>query len=99
MDTLGGGDSLAKVLGVGKGEPSLWKDGTGHPTPEVGQLILDLDHVVARALQVWTSDIVMTWLESPNAYLDHAAPIDVLRIGHSGEVLDALDASLGGAYA
>jgi uncharacterized protein (DUF2384 family) len=99
IDTLGGVTKVADVLGVSKSQPSRWKDGTERPGAETGRLIVDLEHVIARALQIWEPDVVPVWLTSANPYLNQARPIDVLRSRGAGEVLEALDATLSGAYA
>jgi hypothetical protein len=99
IETLGGTTGVADLLGVGDTQPALWHDGTERPDPEVARLIVDLDHVVARAVQLWTPGVVLTWLRSPNPYLESATPLDVLRFRGAGEVLDALDATFGSAYA
>jgi Antitoxin Xre/MbcA/ParS C-terminal toxin-binding domain len=99
IETLGGATGVADFLGVSDKQPVLWQDGMERPEPEVARLIVDLDHVVARAVQLWTADVVMTWLRSPNPYLESATPLNVLRSRGAAEVLEALDATLSGAYA
>lgn len=64
----------------------------------VAPLLIDLEHVLARVRLVWSGESAVTWLESANAYLGGARPIDVLRLQGPGPVLEALDAaSWGGA--
>jgi hypothetical protein len=99
IDTFGGPSGLADALGVGEREPSRWQDGSERPGSEVARLIVDLDHVVARALQLWIPEVVMSWLQSPNPYLEGATPLEVLHSRGSAEVLAALDETLSGAYA
>lgn len=99
VDTLGGESHLAEALGVEPGDPRRWQDGTENPSPEVARLVVDLDHVVARAVQLWSPEVALTWLRSSNPYLGGATPGDVLRSRGSSEVLEALDAALSGAYA
>jgi uncharacterized protein (DUF2384 family) len=41
----------------------------------------------------------MDWMAASNGFLEGARPIDVLLQGGSAEVIDALEASLSGAYA
>lgn len=99
IETLGGSTSVADVLGVSETQPDLWQEGTVRPDPGVARLIVDLEHVVARAVQLWAAEVVLTWIRSPNPYLDGATPLEVLRARGVAEVLDALDATLSGAYA
>jgi len=84
---------------VSKSQPSRWKSGAELPGPEAARRLVDLDHALSRALLLWEPKTAVTWLESPNGYLDRARPIDVLMTRGSSEVLDALDAALSGAYA
>ena len=99
IDTLGGGAKLATLLRVNRSQPTQWRKGAETPSPDVGRLLIDLDHVVARASMVWASDLVMSWLSSPNAFLGGATPVDVLRERGSRDVIDALDAEQAGSYA
>jgi uncharacterized protein (DUF2384 family) len=55
-------------------------------------MLIDLEHVIARARLVWGDTAATTWLESANSYLDGARPIDVLQISGPAPVLEALDA-------
>lgn len=98
IDTVGGVNKLAKTLGVSPSQPSRWKTGTETPSPEVAAKLLDLDHVIALAVQTWHASVVMDWMTSSNGFLGGAKPIDVLLQQGSAEVIDALKATLSGAY-
>jgi uncharacterized protein (DUF2384 family) len=99
IDTVGGVTKLAKTLGVSPSQPSRWKSGQEVPSPDVAAKLLDLDHVIALAVQTWHPAVVMDWMAAGNGFLDGARPIDVLLQHGSAEVIDALKASLSGAYA
>jgi hypothetical protein len=99
IDTVGGVNRLAKTLGVSPSQPSRWKSGQEVPSPEVAAKLLDLDHVIALAVQTWDPVIVMDWMTTGNGFLDGAQPIDVLLQRGSAEVIDALKATISGAYA
>ncbi len=99
IDTVGGVTKLAKTLGVSKSQPSRWKSGQEIPSPEVAAKLLDLDHVLALAVQTWHPTVVMDWMTTANGFLEGARPIDVLLQRGSAEVIDALKATLSGAYA
>lgn len=98
IETLGSGVALAELLGVNRSQPTQWRKGAESPSPEVGRDLLDLDYVVARASMLWATESVVAWLSGPNAFLEGARPIDVLRVRGSGPVIDALDAELAGSY-
>jgi uncharacterized protein (DUF2384 family) len=99
IDTVGGVNKLAKTLGVSPSQPSRWKSGQEVPSPDVAAKLLDLDHVMALAIQTWHPAVVMDWMTAGNGFLEGARPIDVLLQRGSAEVIDALKASLSGTYA
>lgn len=99
IETVGGVTKLAKTLGVSASQPSRWKTGEEAPSAEVAAKLLDLDHVMAFAVQTWNPVIVMDWMTTANGFLEGARPIDVLVLRGSSEVIDALKATLSGAYA
>lgn len=99
VDTVGGVNKLARTLGVSPSQPSRWKSGQEVPSPEIAAKLLDLDHVVALAIQSWHPELVMDWMTTANGFLDGARPIDVLLQRGAADVIDALKATLSGAYA
>ncbi len=99
IDSVGGVTELARTLGVSASQPSRWRTGEDVPSPEVASRLLDLDHVVALAMQAWDPAVVMDWLTTANGFLDGARPVEVLRQRGSAEVIDALKATLSGAFA
>ena len=99
IETVGGVNKLAKTLGVSPSQPSRWRTGQEVPRPDVAAKLLDLDHVLALAVQTWDAAVVMDWLTTGNGFLGGARPLDVLLQRGSAEVIDALKATLSGAYA
>ncbi len=65
--------------------------------PVAAPILVDLEHVLARARLVWGETAAVTWLESANSHLDGARPIDVLQLAGPSSVLDALDAETWGS--
>ena len=96
---VGGGTSLARLLGVSASQTTRLASGEERPSAQSAPLLIDLEHVLARVRLVWDEPAATIWLESPNAYLAGAPPIDVLRLQGSGPVLDALDAEAWGSSA
>lgn len=96
---LGGARSAARIFQVAPSQPSRWASGQAVPDPANAQVLVDLDHVLATALQVWTPDVARDWLVTANAHLDGARPIDYLRQHGSAAVVAALHAEAAGAYA
>jgi hypothetical protein len=87
-----GGAQLAELVGVNRSQPSRWIKGEERPGPAAAPLLIDLEHVLARARLVWGEIAAATWLESANGYLGGARPIDVLQLSGPSPVLEALDA-------
>ena len=87
------------MLGVSASQTSRWASGQERPGVEVAPLLIDLEHVLARARLVWAEPAATTWLTSANAHLGGALPLAVLRADGPGPVLLALDAGAWGSAA
>jgi transcriptional regulator with XRE-family HTH domain len=74
-----GNNVLAKMLGVSRSQPSRWRSGKEAPGLDRRQLILHLDYVTNRLLEIFHRRVASIWLESHNAVLG-TRPIDVLRL-------------------
>lgn len=98
-DVLGGGGALARMLGVSSSQTSRWASGRERPGALTAPLLIDLEHVHARARLVWAEPAASNWLDSSNAHLSGATPMDVMRLEGVGPVLDALDADTWGTGA
>ncbi|MDG3009612.1 DUF2384 domain-containing protein [Rhodococcus sp. D2-41] len=94
-----GGAALAAIVGVNKSQPTRWIKGDERPGPGAAPLLIDLEHVLARARLVWGETAARTWLESANSHLDGGRPIDVLKLSGPAPVLEALDAQAWGGAA
>ena len=99
IQVFGGAAELSRLLGVSRSQPARWSKGQEQPSADSARELLDLDHVVSRALLLWPARVAVDWLKSNNSYLDGARPVDVLRSRGSSEVIDALDAAAAGAFA
>ena len=99
IDAVGGVNELARTLGVSASQPSRWRSGKEVPSPAVASRLLDLDHVLALAVQTWHPDVVRDWMTTNNGFLGGARPLDVLLQRGAPEVIDALKATISGAYA
>ena len=94
-----GNHRTAELLGTADSQPSRWRSGQEVPGPATAAKLLDLDHVLARLLLVWSGDVAFDWLSGSNPHLEGARPIDVLMIRGPSEVVAALDADDIGSYA
>lgn len=98
-DVVGGSGALARLMGVSASQTSRWASGKERPGVGSAPLLIDLEHVLARARLVWAEPAASIWLTSANAYLEGARPVDVLRLQGPGPALEALDAVAWGSAA
>lgn len=99
IETFGSASAVAELLEVSRSQPGKWRTGAESPSPAASALLIDLDHVIARATLLWPAAVAKRWLVGTEPLLGGARPIDVLRLRGSREVIDALDAVTSGAYA
>lgn len=99
VDNFGGVSKLASVLEVSKSQPTRWKKSEEVPGLEAARKIVALEAVIRRALTLMTPKMTVIWMDSSNAFLDHARPVDVVVTRGAGEVLQALEAEAQGAFA
>lgn len=93
-----GSNSVAKILGVSRSQPSRWRTGEETVSPANRAKLADLDHVLDRVLQVLWPEEASEWLTARNPHLN-GRPIDVLALRGSAAVIEAIDALAQGAYA
>ncbi len=94
-----GARRLAGLVGVSVSQPTRWAQGTERPGAVSAPLLIDLEHVLARARLVWGEEAAVHWLTGHNSYLEGARPIDVLKQRGPAAVLEALDAEMWGGAA
>ncbi|MFW6187299.1 MAG: antitoxin Xre/MbcA/ParS toxin-binding domain-containing protein [Actinomycetota bacterium] len=94
IETLGSGAEVARLLGVNRSQPSQWRSGKEAPSASTARQLLDLDYVMAKALQIWPAKAALDWFHGPNDHLDGARPIDVLKLRGTAEVIQALEAEM-----
>jgi hypothetical protein len=99
VDNFGGVSNLASVLEVSKSQPTRWKKSQEVPGLEATRKMVALEAVIRRALTLMTPKMAVIWMDSSNAFLDHARPVDVVVTRGAGEVLQALEAEAQGAFA
>jgi uncharacterized protein (DUF2384 family) len=90
---------LAKLIGVSPSQTSRWASGEERPGPVAAPALIDLEHVYSRARLVWGGDSARIWMESANAFLGGARPLDVLLTEGAARVLQSLDAEMWGGAA
>lgn len=99
IDAAGGKVKAASLLGVARTQPGRWLRGDEAPSPDSARRLVDLDYVLSRLEQLYEPKLARRWLAAPNAFLDGARPVDVLRVEGPGRVIEAIDATVAGSYA
>ena len=99
IDAVGGVNKLAAMLGVSPSQPSRWAAEQERPGVRAAPLLIDLEHVLARVRLTWDGSSAVIWMNSSNAHLEGARPVDVLALRGPGPVLEALDADAWGSGA
>lgn len=94
-----GRSNLADMIGVRPAHLTRWPAGYETPSPAVAVLLIDLDHIFARARLIWGADAAKTWITSANSFLGGATPAAVLRQYGCSRVLEALNAEKWGSSA
>jgi uncharacterized protein (DUF2384 family) len=93
-----GSNSVARILGVSRSQPSRWRTGEEQVSPANRARLADLDHVLDRLLQLLWPEEAAEWLTARNPHLN-GRPIDVLAMRGSAPVIEAIDALAQGSYA
>ena len=95
---VGGQAKLARILGVSPSRVSRWLR-TEEPDPENRRKVEGVEYVLSRLMALYEPDTAMKWLQGLNAHSGNRRPIDLLGQGRIDEVLVAIQAEEGLAYA
>src|SRR5206468_2673983 len=95
---VGGQAKLARILGVSPSRVSRWLR-TEEPDPENRRKVEGVEYVLSRLMALYEPDTALKWLQGLNAYSGNRRPIDLLGQGRIDEVLVAIQAEEGLAYA
>lgn len=89
---------LAELLGVSPAQVTRWRRGQGIDDVNAGRVDL-LELVMANLLRVYTTDAAERWLRGANPSLGGRRPLDLIRRGQTGPVLDAIASERAGSFA
>jgi len=95
---LGSDAAVADLLEVSRAQPRRWREGQ-RPDPGNRDRIIGLDAVIALLSGFLSESSIPKWLTGVNAHLDNRRPISVLKEGRTADVIGAIEAQKGGAYA
>jgi transcriptional regulator with XRE-family HTH domain len=89
---------LAELLGVSPAQVTRWRRGQG--IDEVNARRVDLlELAMSSLLRLYQPEAAELWLRGVNPHLGGRRPIDVIRAGHSRELLDAIAQERAGSFA
>ena len=89
---------LAQLLDVSPAQVTRWIKGKGIDDVNADRVDA-LEVVMSQLLRLYTPEVAATWLRGFNPHLRDRRPIDLIRRGHTVEVLDAIQAARAGSYA
>jgi uncharacterized protein (DUF2384 family) len=89
---------LAELLGVSPAQVTRWRRGQGIDEVNAGRVDL-LELVMATLLRLYTTEAAERWLLGSNPSLGGRRPLDLVRRGQTGDVLDAIASERAGSFA
>lgn len=89
---------LADLLGVSPAQVSRWLKGQGIDEHNAERVDL-LELVMSNLLRLYQPDAAASWLLGLNPNLEDRRPIDLIRLGRTHELLDAIANERAGGFA
>src|SRR4051794_37468117 len=89
---------LAALLDVSPAQVTRWLKGKGIDDLNADRVDA-LEIVMSQLLRLYTPEVAAMWLKGFNPHLRDCRPIDIIRLGHAREVLDAISQERAGSYA
>ncbi|MDQ6827035.1 MAG: helix-turn-helix domain-containing protein [Candidatus Eremiobacteraeota bacterium] len=91
--------AAAEFLGVDRSQLSRCTKGREAISPELARRIANVDFFLDRASHLLWPDEIGPWLTSPEPLLGGSVPLSVLILSGAAQVVGALEARVGGAFA
>jgi uncharacterized protein (DUF2384 family) len=89
---------LAELLGVSPAQVTRWRHGRGIDEANARRVDL-LELVMSSLLRLYSAEAAELWLLGVNPHLAERRPIDLVRMGRSRELLDAIAQERAGSFA
>ena len=89
---------LAELLGVSPAQVTRWRRGQGIDEANARRVDL-LELVMSSLLRLYSPETAELWLHGLNPALGDRRPIDLVRAGRTGELLDAIAQERAGSFA
>ncbi len=90
--------ALAEAFPVSPSRVARWKQGE-LPDRENARFLRDLGIVVSLLDEYLEAEVIPDWLHGVNAHLGDRRPLEAIREGRLSEVVRAIEAEKGGAFA
>jgi transcriptional regulator with XRE-family HTH domain len=90
--------AVAELLGVSRSQITRWLRGAGIDPLNAERVDL-LEFVLANLLRLYEPDAARAWLFGLNPHLGDRRPIDLVRMGRTEELLQAIRAERAGSFA
>ena len=88
---------IAQLVGVAERQVRNWSAGTNAPSGRNRDRLLELHYVIRLLREVYTREGAEIWLHGRKKSLNGRRPIDLLEIGESDVVLNAIERLRAGA--
>ncbi|MHB8198062.1 MAG: hypothetical protein ACYDGW_07995 [Vulcanimicrobiaceae bacterium] len=82
--------TLGELLNIDGSNLNAYLHGRRSLPAHIAQRAIDLDHVLTRAAQLFSGEVVIDWLQGQMPTFAGARPIDVLATHGAGPLLDEL---------
>jgi transcriptional regulator with XRE-family HTH domain len=82
---------VANVLGTSPATVSRWNTGKAYPHRSKELLLVELDYIVERLSEYYSSDDARLWLYSRHRSLEDRKPADLIQAGQIDRVLAVID--------
>jgi uncharacterized protein (DUF2384 family) len=89
---------LAELLGVSPAQITRWRGGRGIDELNARRVDL-LELVMSSLLRLYPPEAAELWLHGVNPHLGNRRPLDLVRAGLTGELLDAIAQERAGSFA
>ena len=88
---------LAELVGVGERQVQHWAAGSSRPSAASREHLVDIYYVVDQLEEIYKPEGIEIWLHSRNRLFAGQRPIEILRRGEFGRVIDAVESLTHGA--
>ncbi len=92
------GKDIANIMSVSPATVSRWSNGRAAPDLKTQTVIAELRYVVDRLAEFYSPDETRLWLHAPHPMLAGDRAIDLINMGQTERVLEAIEALDAGAF-